>query len=107
MSVNPAARDAAARAFYIAGCDDREWGERAWVDMGGSEPSYERAEIEIAADAALAAALPHLTAEDVPHVAAQALRDAAADWSGGPTGAAPIPGWWLCERANRIEEPQR
>ena len=36
-------------------------------------------------------------------VAAEVLREAAEDWEGGPTGDAPIPRWWLRERADRVE----
>lgn len=38
-----------------------------------------------------------------PPAAARALREAVEEWKGGPTGAAPIPGWWLLDRAARIE----
>lgn len=51
---------------------DRDWAESAWDDMGGSEPSIERAGVELQFRAAIRAALPHLTAEDVPHVAREA-----------------------------------
>lgn len=43
----------AARAFWIASCDDPHWAAMAWDEMGGSEPEYERAKIEVAMRAAL------------------------------------------------------
>lgn len=48
---------AAAREFWLSNVEDRVWGEAAWDDMGGSEPSDERALVEIAAKRALDAAL--------------------------------------------------
>ena len=48
---------AAAREFWLSNVEDRVWGEAAWDDMGGSEPSDERALVEIAAERALEAAL--------------------------------------------------
>ena len=44
---------------------DQDWAESAWDDMGGSEPSIERAGVELQFRAALRAALPHLTADDL------------------------------------------
>lgn len=35
-----------ARTLWLADKDDREWAEAAWDDMGGPEPSAERAELE-------------------------------------------------------------
>lgn len=35
-------------------------------------------------------------------IKAEALREAADAWRGGPTGAAPIPRWWLDDRAARV-----
>jgi hypothetical protein len=35
-------------------------------------------------------------------VEARALREAVDAWQGGPTGAAPIPRWWLTDRADRV-----
>ena len=50
-------REALARAWWIQeavdGGSDRAWAEAAWDDMGGSEPTDERAEYEIRADAVL------------------------------------------------------
>lgn len=45
----------------------------------------------------------HLTQHD-RYVASQALRDAADAWEGGPTGYAPIPQWWLRDRADTLRE---
>lgn len=59
--VSDAAVEAAARAFYIADNSNPEWAARAWDDMGGSEPSAERADLLIAMGPALTAALPHLS----------------------------------------------
>ena len=68
--------EAGARRFWIEKAvtegSDRDWAESAWDDMGGSEPNMERAVVELLFRAALTAALPHLTAEDVPHVAWEA-----------------------------------
>jgi len=36
---------------------------------------------------------------------AGALREAAEAWEGGPTGAAPVPRWWLRDRAAREAGP--
>lgn len=55
---------------------DQDWAESAWDDMGGSEPSIERAGVELQFRAALTDALPHLTAEDVPHLIRQAKAEA-------------------------------
>ena len=69
--------ETAARARWISKALDprsgatREWCERAWDDMGGSEPSDERANEEICMRAALEAA--------APTIAGTALREAA-DW---------------------------
>lgn len=68
-------REAVARALYIYDTQDatrsREWCEMAWADMGGSEPSDERAEYEMRADAVLA--LPGVTQAPTEDAMAQAL----------------------------------
>lgn len=49
--------DRVARALWDEAMSDEtpEWRDMAWADMGGSEPSWERAKYELLADAALAA----------------------------------------------------
>ena len=42
-----------AKAAYVAMHQDKRWAEAAWDDMGGSEPSDERACIEVAVQEAL------------------------------------------------------
>ena len=90
--------ETAARAGWISRVLDprsgatREWCEVAWDDMGGSEPSDERADEEIYMRAALEAA--------APLIAAQALRDAADAWQWG--------GWsTITEPAKRPEQVPR
>lgn len=72
--------EAGARRIWIERAvmewSDQDWAESAWDDMGGSEPSIERAGVELQFRAALTDALPHLTDQDVPHVAREA-------WDGG------------------------
>ena len=88
--------ETAARARWISEVLDprsgatREWCERAWDDMGGSEPSDERADEEIYMRAALEAV--------APAIAAQALRsvldmrhDFEAVWDDG--NAVGLDGW--------------
>ena len=102
--------ETAARARWISKVLDprsgatREWCERAWDDMGGSEPSAERANEEICMRAALNAA--------APLIAAQALRDAADAYASGRlTGAFlsrdDYARAWLRARAARIEKEAR
>lgn len=60
--------EAAARVFYVewnhGPRHSREWCANAWDDMGGSEPSDERAELVVAMGAALAAVVPALLAAE-------------------------------------------
>ena len=67
---------AGSRRFWIEEAvtegSDRDWAESAWDDMGGSEPNIERAGAELQFRDALTEVLPHLTAQDVPHVAREA-----------------------------------
>ena len=42
-----------ARAAWMAMNGDKEWAEMAWNDMGGAEPTWERANLEIAVEEAL------------------------------------------------------
>ena len=77
---------AGSRRFWIEEAvtegSDRDWAESAWDDMGGSEPNMERAVAELQFRAGLLAALPHLTAQDVPHLIRQAKAEA---WEVGRT----------------------
>lgn len=57
------AAEVAARAHYVASEDDREWAAGAWDDMGGSEPTYERAAAVIAMREALTALAAHAKGE--------------------------------------------
>ena len=72
--------ETAARAGWISKALDprsgatREWCEVAWDDMGGSEPSDERADEEIYMRAALDAAAPLIAAQSL-----QPIRDALAN----------------------------
>lgn len=63
MNIPDKAIEASAKAAYIA--DNLDWAgaEAAWDDMGGSEPSYERAGWEITVRAAIEAAAPLLMAQ--------------------------------------------
>jgi hypothetical protein len=58
MTAVTLSREALAKALWVARAVDettsREWAERAWDDMGGSEPSEERVEHELLADALIA-----------------------------------------------------
>ena len=42
-----------ARAAWMAMNGDKAWAEMAWNDMGGAEPTWERANLEIAVEEAL------------------------------------------------------
>jgi len=42
-----------ARAAWVAMNGDQEWAEMAWNDMGGAEPTWERANLEVAIEDAL------------------------------------------------------
>ena len=84
--------EAGARRFWIEKAvtegSDRGWAESAWDDMGGSEPNIERAVVELLFRDALTDALPHLTTQDVPHVAREA-------WGEGWSRAVDAhPSWW-------------
>lgn len=64
------AERAAARAFWLASnFGDEAWAVAAWDDMGGPEPTDERAEVEVAMRAAIAAAEPHIRAKVAAEIA--------------------------------------
>jgi|GEM_PF-6095034 len=83
-----------------------EFRESVWDDMGGSEPSEERADYVIAARAVLAAVLPEVER----HAKADILREAADDVrtelgneTSGHTSTYSVRRW-LTARADRIEK---
>lgn len=66
----------AAKAAYLSdNCGAEEWAAAAWEDMGGSEPSEERARLEINMKAALEAVYADIQAE-AQEAASQRLRRA-------------------------------
>ena len=97
--------ETAARARWISKALDprsgatREWCERAWDDMGGSEPSDERANEEICMRAALEAVAPQIAATapaDRPTVTDDARAEAARRWGDRRTSDR-LPMDWLDE----------
>ena len=49
-----------ARAAWMAMNGDKAWAEMAWNDMGGAEPTWERANLELAVEEALGRDVLHI-----------------------------------------------